>query len=292
MEEEYATKLKDLEERHRSELAALGGSDDAVIPDETNNNNDRTNNINIDTAETIAAIARQKKLEQIRQQKEAERQRILAQERQSIEDAQNVGPTRREIELEQITQQLQPHQLRIQPVPADGNCLFRAIAAQCSISSTTSTTTTTTTYQDIRALCAQTMRDHESEFAPFCEYDNSNNGNNDHDDTTTTATTNYQEYIHAVQHSSHHWGGHLELRALSMALQRPIHVYSSHTLTTNGPLIIDASTSSSSSAVGDTEDSSVEPIRLSYHLHYYALGEHYNQVVKVGHDEAPSNDER
>lgn len=29
-----------------------------------------------------------------------------------------------------------------------------------------------------------------------------------------------------------------------------------------------------------TADDDDDPIRLSYHLHYYALGEHYNQVVK------------
>lgn len=71
------------------------------------------------------------------------------------------------------------------------------------------------------------------------------------------------------------WGGHLELRALHMALGRPIHVYSVQ----NGarPLEIhDDNDKSGSSSVSDKE-----PIRLSYHLHYYALGEHYNQVIQT-----------
>ncbi len=272
-----------MEERHRSEVAALGGSDTPVI-DDVSGTNDGTAAVtkSVMNAEAIAAMERQKKLGKIRELKEAERQRIIEQERQSIEDAKNIGPTLRDIEMQQITQQFQ-NQYQIQPIPADGNCLFRAIAAQCPASSTTEATTgPPMSYQEIRALCAQTMLAHESEFAPFCEYNN--------DDIT-----NYQEYTHAVQYSSHHWGGHLEIRALSTALQRPVHVYSSSTLHTNGPLIIDASASSTATTT-TTSDSDhpavVEPIRLSYHLHYFALGEHYNQVAAIGHDKEPSNDGR
>ena len=288
MEGEYAIKLNDLEDRHRLELSALGG-DDTADADSTKDTDESTK---IDNAIDVAAIDRQKKIEKIRQQKEIDRQRIIEQERQLIEDAKNIGPTLRDIELQQIEQQLQPHHLRIQPIPADGNCLFRAIAAQCHRATTTTTTIDTmllSSYQDIRALCAETMRVNESEFAPFCEYNSNNNNNNDSENTIT----NYQEYVNAVQYSSQHWGGHLELRALSMALQRPVHIYSSHTLHTNGPLIIDASTSSSSTEINDTAESSLlEPIRLSYHLHYFALGEHYNQVVVVGNNEEQSKIEQ
>jgi uncharacterized protein YcfL len=76
-----------------------------------------------------------------------------------------------------------------------------------------------------------------------------------------------------------------------MALRRPVHIYS---IQTREPVIIDASAaavaaSSSSSIVSDDQEATtstsnyvVEPIRLSYHLHYYALGEHYNRVVAAG----------
>jgi OTU domain-containing protein 6 len=115
------------------------------------------------------------------------------------------------------------------------------------------------------------MKEHENEFAPFCEY--------------TNDITNYQQYVESVQKNSHHWGGHLEIRALSMALQRPVHIYSSNTLQSNGPLIIDASLSHDDDD-DDNHDNKhasegFDPILLSYHLHYYALGEHYNQVVPV-----------
>jgi OTU domain-containing protein 6 len=104
-------------------------------------------------------------------------------------------------------------------------------------------------------LCADTLTAHEADFAPFCEYD---------DETDT-----FSSYVNAVRNSSQ-WGGHLELRALSLALNRPIFVFSADTVASKEPLVIDGRTEKV-----DAE----EPIRLSYHLHYYALGEHYNMVV-------------
>lgn len=65
--------------------------------------------------------------------------------------------------------------------------------------------------------------------------------------------------------SSAEWGGHIELRALSIAMKRAVLVYS---VQSREPLTIAENGC-------DTEN----PIRLSYHLQYYALGEHYNQVV-------------
>lgn len=97
-------------------------------------------------------------------------------------------------------------------------------------------------------LCADTLTSNEAEFSPFCEY--------------TDEVTSFDDYVDQVRNSAE-WGGHLELRALSLALKRPIYVYSVQSGTK--PLKIDG---------GDKP-----PIRLSYHLHYYALGEHYNQVV-------------
>ena len=102
-------------------------------------------------------------------------------------------------------------------------------------------------------LCAETLEKNEDEFAPFCDY--------------TDEITNFQQYTNRVRNSAD-WGGHLELRALSMALERPMIVYQALTA---DPLQID------SGSQNDDDD----PIRLSYHRHYYALGEHYNRVVKM-----------
>lgn len=73
----------------------------------------------------------------------------------------------------------------------------------------------------------------------------------------------------------------MELRALSVALERPIHVYSTTTNNnTTGPLEI----------LPNTSPSNEDPIRVSYHRHYYALGEHYNQVQVVPLSTKDNND--
>ncbi len=102
-------------------------------------------------------------------------------------------------------------------------------------------------------LCANALKQHEEEFGAFIEL--------------TDSVKSFDEYVEQVRCSAE-WGGHVELRALSMALRRSIYVYSARE---KEPLILQ-----------DTNhlDDALPPIRLSYHLHYYALGEHYNEVVE------------
>ena len=97
-------------------------------------------------------------------------------------------------------------------------------------------------------VCASVLEENESDYAPFCEFS---------DEVSTFA-----QYVDRVRSSSD-WGGHLELRALSVGLKRAIVVYSAVQ-----PKLV----------LGDESDN---PIILSFHLHYYSLGEHYNQVVPV-----------
>ena len=101
-------------------------------------------------------------------------------------------------------------------------------------------------------LCATTLAENEAEFAPFCEFSDN--------------VSSFEGYVEQVR-SSAEWGGHLELRILSKALNRPIEVYSIQS--GKSPLRI---------AEEGIDNDGAEPIRLSYHLNYYALGEHYNQV--------------
>ena len=63
-----------------------------------------------------------------------------------------------------------------------------------------------------------------------------------------------------------------------MALNKPIYVYSLNS--GKVPLKIIPPTYNENSGNHDNDDDDdKDAIRLSYHLHYYALGEHYNQVV-------------
>jgi len=112
------------------------------------------------------------------------------------------------------------------------------------------------------------MLQHSDDFQAFCEYDE--------DDEEDGAVTDFETYVNRVR-STAEWGGHLELRVLSRALRRPIVVYSAQTATTKKPMII------ADDSVGDEIDND-NPIRLSFHQNYYALGEHYNQVVPFEED--------
>ena len=60
-------------------------------------------------------------------------------------------------------------------------------------------------------------------------------------------------------------GGQVEIMALCASLRRPIWIYCSDRVQ---PII------KMGEPYGD-----LNPLRISYHKHYYTLGEHYNSVV-------------
>lgn len=175
----------------------------------------------------------QKKLEKAARKRDEARQK----ERDAEQALQNAKllPNAKDTELQNM--QL-PERGRIMDVIADGHCLYRAIAAQIQ---------NNCDYVSVRNIAADSLLKHRESLEAFC-------------------TSQFDDYVDRVRNSAD-WGGHLELRALSLALQRPIVVYS-----TGPPLTI-------GEPDGEGDEDVGAPIRLSYHLHYYALGEHYNQVV-------------
>jgi len=238
---EFAARLKTLEATYQDSLAALeiGSlqiSTESFTEKESTSINDRNNNPAVIDEE---ADARERKLAKARRKRDRQKEKEAQVQQQIEEENAKAGPGLKQIELEQIAAVLTPLNLKISEVEADGHCLYRAVAAQSGKD-----------YKTIRHLCADTLLERKDEFAPFCEYN---------DDESS-----FDHYLEKVRNSSE-WGGHLELQALAIALDRPIFVYSLQS--GNKPLAIH-------------EDASCkDPILLSYHLHYYALGEHYNQVI-------------
>ena len=74
----------------------------------------------------------------------------------------------------------------------------------------------------------------------------------------------YDEHCRKVAETAE-WGGQPELLALTKLLRRPIWVHSR-----DAPLL----------KMGD-DDAERTPLQLTYHRHYYALGEHYNSAAKA-----------
>ena len=101
----------------------------------------------------------------------------------------------------------------------------------------------------LRKLVAETMMNHKDDYQPFLSLDDSG----------------FVDYCQKIA-TTPKWGGHVEISALSKALKVPIQV-----LQAEGPPV----------EVGLEEFNSKTPIILTYHRHYYGLGEHYNSVAPL-----------
>lgn len=104
-------------------------------------------------------------------------------------------------------------------------------------------------YSQVRLIAANELRRLPEEYAPFVGVDPADD-----------AFINYCDIVESAEKAE--WGGQLELRAISTAMRRPIWVYSA-----DAPLL----------KIGEEHNDA--PLRVSFHRHFYSLGEHYNAVV-------------
>lgn len=196
---------------------------------------------------------------QKKKEKKSERDQQRAAAVQQIKES--AGPSQREQELSAINARLLPLNLKVKEVLSDGNCLYRAVADQCRSSDRQQVEAALaqvpveeldlTDFAVLRRLAAAYIRQHADSFAPFLGLD--------------IADPEFESYCAKIEDASGaEWGGQLEVRALSECLHRPIHVYDA-----TAPVV----------KMG--EDGSGDPIIVTYHRHYYALGEHYNSVKRV-----------
>jgi OTU domain-containing protein 6 len=259
VEADFAAKFQELKAKYE-----LEGAGEETVVDPKTDHSETTTTVAVGQApppplgnntteeETEQQLFQRKKVEKAARKREQARQKEL-QDQQALAAAKAL-PNAKDTELESM--QL-PDRAMIVEVLADGHCLYRAIAAQLDDTNNNNNgnkNKNTNDYQHVRQVAADALLRYRDSLADFCE------------------SSHYDDYVDRVRNSAD-WGGHLELRALSLAFQRPIVVYS-----TGPPLTIGGG---DDDVVDNDEarDNNVEPIRLSYHLHYYALGEHYNRVV-------------
>lgn len=237
-EEEWKLKEDEISARHKLELLSPSGEGEDISS--KNNVSDRAEAV-AKVEEPIEVKKVLSKKEKALQKKLAKRQVALKKEKDREEriDQENkgAGPSAKDIELQALKL---PENLTIKEIPADGHCLYRAIASQ-----------TSSTYTKMRHLAAEELTNNRKEYEPFFIAEDS--------------TVSFDQHIQQVRDTAE-WGGHMELRALAKALNRTIMVYSA---TTAAPLQIDS---------GDSCNDDNQ-ILLTYHRHYYALGEHYNALV-------------
>jgi OTU domain-containing protein 6 len=114
------------------------------------------------------------------------------------------------------------------------------------------------TFIHLRQLAADQLRTHADMYAPFlCLSDDQQ-------------SAEYDAYCDTVESiTAAKWGGQTEINAISSRLKVPIWVYE-----VDRPVL-------KMGAEHEDSENGVLPLKISYHRHFYALGEHYNSVKQI-----------
>jgi len=200
----------------------------------------------VDQEENAAATkkAKSKRKKDRKLAKQAEREQLKDQINSSS------APSARDIENERMNEMLTAESLKVKEIESDGHCLYRAVADQLrSISVPHATWSSDINFVELRKLTADYMRANADSFAPFVG--------------TEGSSAEYEEYCRKVESELDAvWGGQLEINAMCSSLRLPIWIYE-----VGKPVL----------KMGEEYDSG-HHLKITYHRHYYALGEHYNTV--------------
>lgn len=231
-----------LDARHAEELAAF----DAAAALER---------LEVEEGDASAAprMSKAMKRRQQRQREDAERSARIDEERAAL------GETLREREEAALQEQLAGEGLGVHDIVPDGHCLYRALEHQLRLQGDQGSS-----YQELRRAAAQHMRAHDADFRPFIAED-------DLAAPSEEAADLLESYCRELE-STAVWGGHLELEALSAALDRPIAVFAAE----DAPQVVGA-------------ERAGPRLRVCFMRHAYGLGDHYNSVVPLS--DVGSNEE-
>ncbi|XP_057573620.1 OTU domain-containing protein 6A [Hippopotamus amphibius kiboko] len=177
-------------------------------------------------------------------QKRRERRAALERERQeriAQAEIEHLASFRQD-EEKKLSAILGARNLEMKDIPADGNCMYRAIQDQLVFS---------VTVASLRIRTSNYMRKHVDDFLPF---------SSDPETGNAYSRDDFLSYCDDIV-SSEAWGGQLELRALSHVLKTPIEV-----IQAESPTIV----------IG--EEYRKRPLTLVYMRYSCILGEHYNSV--------------
>ncbi|CUG92248.1 Hypothetical protein, putative, partial [Bodo saltans] len=188
-----------------------------------------------------AAQKRQKEKDKKKRQKELDQ----AREENALHDLANGTPgQRKEAELVHITKQLRSLNLDVVDVPADGDCLFHALAHQHGGSMTA---------VDMRALLVEHIRSHSEDYIAFMEI------------TEGRPVTEALEEYCASMSKSGTWGTALEVRAAADCFHTSIAMITATSVTVCGS--------------GDTPAASAQ-WSVVFYQYLYTLGSHFNATSK------------
>lgn len=198
------------------------------------------------------------------------------------QDITAAGPNLAEQESQEFAKMLHRIGYEVKSIPGDGHCLFRAVESQLHETASSRgirDVSTVPDYQKLRSLAADYIRRHGKELVWFITWSKADKfPDNAHelDPSDPSVMAALERYCTRLE-TTPAWGGHIELRALANATGCPIVVYQ-----VNSPALeffpdgVEG-TGKLASLEGDVDG---KILRLSYHKHLVATGEHYNSVVK------------
>lgn len=256
VEDEISQLSSQLKAKHSEELASLGYNNAGGEKSDTNNLVMAIAGVSINNQGNSSKPRKGAKRREKRAQQEAAREQRIQEEQSNI-------VSDRMIENENLEKKLEPIGLTINEIKPDGHCLYRAVEDQLSFHSRS---TSPYTYMELRRMVANYMREHESDFLPFFLSDNKVEV-----DSGSSPSERFQHYCKEVE-STAAWGGQLELGALVHCLKKHIVIYSGS--------FPDVEMGKEYKTVSESAECSPS-IMLSYHMHAYGLGEHYNSVVPI-----------
>ncbi|EKU21722.1 otu domain-containing protein 6b [Nannochloropsis gaditana CCMP526] len=188
---EVARMERDMEERHARELGKFAAAPNGGRGKGEEGESEEEEDGGATAAEKVARKrdkARRKKERKAEREAEEEAARALAKEG---------VVSLRDLEMGQILSLLSPLGLRVQEVPADGHCLYRAVAHQLEHQGIPSQG-----YPEVRRSAAQYILSHPEDFLPFLA------GGEEGE------AAGLEAYVHTVEDTAE-WGGELEIRALA-----------------------------------------------------------------------------
>lgn len=249
--EKIAQMEAELDAKHQQELLALNAN--ATNTTETSVEEVTDAFLTLDASELeikdeVEMVKQQKKPSkaQKRREKKSMQQREREERVKEAELTNLQGP--RHQEMLTLSTMLAQRGLQVHQIASDGNCLYNAVCHQLLQRGIEESNET------LRNKTALLMRTKKEEFMPFLT--NAKTGN-------PFTPEEFDRYCDDIS-GSPAWGGHLELRALSEALEIPLEVVQAEGTT-----------------IQLGEEYKDAPIILVYQRHTYSLGEHYNSVVAL-----------
>lgn len=247
VQQEISTMEAEIKLRHQKEIDEWNANNkennEESKEENENNSEDPVKNILENDKFPIHEV--HKKVNRQKLRKERKAAKMLEMRKEAEEEAKNMVNTK-QVEEDSLKEKLDSMNLQIFEVAADGHCLYNAISHQLSLYGKKMD------YKELRSTAASYMRDHPDDFLPFLLNDNGDLYSKDE----------YQKYCDEVQYTAL-WGGQLEIQAISQALKYPI------TIVQSGSALIE---------IGNEFKN--DKLYLSYHLHSFGLGAHYNSLIK------------